>query len=254
MKRERTNISKKILVLTFFSILLISLVIGAISAADPVSKEEVTQTTKTITQNIAAVVSGIFQGIGDVLSPLYGDKAWFTQILFGILLWMILYSITETMFGSKYLTSIISLVIVFLVFIALPQDFLQSILISYGAMGAAILSVIPFMIILVFTVRVQSALVARILWIFFITYYAGILVYSWVTSGDFISSTSIVYLFALIAGILIFSFIGTIRKAIFKGEMSALKEQGNKVANRSKILHQIQKEELDEGYGKAGKK
>ena len=64
-----------------------------------------------------------------------------------------------------------------------------------------------------------------------------------------ISANTIPYLFAIIMGLVIFFVIGSIRKALFKGEMSALKESGNRIAKRGKLLHQLQRKEVEEIYG-----
>ena len=55
---------------------------------------------------------------------------------------------------------------------------------------------------------------------------------------------------AIIAGGIVFFGIGAIRRAIFQGEMGAIKEGGRKIAARGQLLHELQKEELDKSYGK----
>jgi hypothetical protein len=44
-----------------------------------------------------------------------------------------------------------------------------------------------------------------------------------------------------------FFFIPSIRQAIFKGELGAIKREGEMVAERARILHRLQKQEL-KGY------
>jgi hypothetical protein len=239
MKKKRGANVNKTLVLSLFSILLISFIIRVVSAEDTltVSPAEIGK----------AAWEGFKQGVLDITSPIIADTQLVTQILFGLLLFMVIYSIIESIFNSRWTTWIISLAVTILSFIAIPVEFLSSILLSYGAMGAAILSVIPFLIILVFTIRIKSLLAGRILWIFFCVYYFALAIYGWAQTGYW-TTGSIIYGFAVVAGILIFFLIGSVRRAIFKGQMKDIKESGKRVANKAKLLHLLQSKELREAY------
>lgn len=196
-------------------------------------------------------LSGFGQVISDNLSPFFGEKEMLTRVFFAFLIFLMVQSVVPSIFHSnRWVNYVISGIVTLLALIALPADFIGAIRAQYGAMGAALLSAIPFVILLVATARLRSALLARVIWIFYFFYYLAIYLYMIVTVGEgWITAGTIPYLLALVAGLVIFLFIGPIRNALFHGEMSALKESGTRVASRGKILHQLQKEELEESYG-----
>ncbi|MBX4212293.1 hypothetical protein KW787_02455 [Candidatus Pacearchaeota archaeon] len=209
----------------------------------------------------AAAASGFAESIQKSFSPLFSDHAWLTRILLWILLFMIIYEIVGLMFGSsRGSTWAIAGIISTLAMIGIPATFLAAITTEYGAMGAAILSVIPFIIVLIFTVRVQSLLVARIVWVFFCVYYFSLYLYEYFSikaadpTHSWLSPAVIPYLGALVAGIIIIFVIGTIRNAIFKGQMQSIREEGREVAQRGKLLHRLQNEELEGSYGAGGRR
>jgi len=198
---------------------------------------------------VSAAASDFMNALASFFAPLFGNQEIFTKVLFAILIYMILYSVVDVFFkGRKVTTVVISAIITILSVFFLPPSFITAIRDQYGIMGAAILSVIPFAIMLVFTVRVGSLLVGRVLWIFWAMYYLALYLYRIFTlKTGFFSAEVIPYLGALIVGIIIIFVLPAIRNAIFHGEMKAIEEEGNKVVTRAKLLHKIQKEEL-EGY------
>ncbi|HRZ85891.1 MAG TPA: hypothetical protein P5277_03860 [Candidatus Paceibacterota bacterium] len=185
-----------------------------------------------------------------------------TVILLGILLYMVIYSIVKQIFGKGSLShfawiypTVISLIIVILAFIVLPANFVNAIVLQYGVMGATILTVIPFIIVLFFSVWVSNNLmIARLTWIVYIVYYATIYIYKvWSLTGvsgwdAWLSGQVIPYLGAIIIGCFVMWFIPAIRNFAFMGEKQAIKEMGLEVANRAELLHQLQGEELDKSY------
>jgi len=198
-----------------------------------------------------AVTTGVLSGLASFFGPLFGQQEFLTKLFFSILLFMILYSVVDVMFkGKKVTTVIISAIITILAVFFLPPTFITAIRDQYGVMGAAILSVIPFAIMLVFTARVGSLLVGRVLWIFWAIYYFILYLYRIFTlGGGWLSAEALPYLGALIAGIIIIFFLPAIRNAIFKGEMAAIEEEGGKITTRAKTLHALQRKELEEVYG-----
>lgn len=249
----------KILFLGIISLFLISFVAGVVSSAPDAETvaQDATDAGKAIGAGASGFIFGIKEGIGNVAGELFTEQAWATRMLFAILLYMVIYSVITTIFTKKTLGgrnvagAFVSLIITAIVFMTLPSDFLEAIALQYGAMGAAILSVIPFMIMLVFTVRVQSALVARVLWFFYCIYYFGLYIYAiWVAPSS--GAETLPYLLALIAGICIFFGIGMIRDLLFKGKMEAVREQGVHVARKARLLHELQDRELKESYSDVG--
>jgi hypothetical protein len=256
MKKEMTRnlFFYSTLALIFFSMF------GFVGAADG----------DEVAEGAAATTRGVVQAIGGVaneaLGPLFGDQEILTRIFFFILLYMIIYNIVGVMFhfdehtfGGRFMAWGVPAIIALLAMIALPANFIEAIRTSYGAMGAAILSVIPFIILLIFTFRVHSLLVGRMVWLFFVVYYFALYIYSIVTAetiGDgwtgWITAETIPYIAAIVAGLLIFFGLAAFRNMYFRGEMQAVHEAGRQVAQRGKLLHKLQREELEQSYEGGG--
>ena len=93
-------------------------------------------------------------------------------------LFMVLYTTVDVVFKRKwYFTIGMTAIVTVLSVVLTPDDLLSAVLTNYGALGSAILTIIPLLIILIFTVRIQSALVGRVLWMFYALYYFGFLLY-----------------------------------------------------------------------------
>ncbi|MGV8130820.1 MAG: hypothetical protein ACP5N7_01835 [Candidatus Pacearchaeota archaeon] len=191
-----------------------------------------------------------FNGIKDFfingLSFLFSTREIATKFLMGILFFMVLYTTVDIVFKKNWLfTSAITLVVTILSIVWIPDDFISVVRDQYGVLGITILTILPLIIILVFTVRVQSALVGQTLWVFYALYYFGLLIYKTITGPQaFLSTTNIPYFVAIIGGVVMFLFIPAIRQAIFKGELNQIKREGELVGARAKLLHKLQKEEL----------
>lgn len=184
--------------------------------------------------------------VGGFLGVLFGDQELLTKLLLSVLLFMLIYNVAGTLFKGKPILNIAaSAIITIIAMYALPAGFITVIRDQYGVMGAAILSIIPFAIMLVFTVRLQNLLLGRVLWIFYTVYYFALFIYEIVAGKAWLSAAMIPYLGAIVAGIIIFFFIGAIRNAVFKGEMKELKEAGIQTAERAQLLHQLQQTELE---------
>ena len=231
----------KIVGLTLFSLILLSIIPSLVVAAD----------AGQVTSNIVTGVSG---SISSALTPLFGDQELLMRTLFALLLAMLVYSAVSVMFQeSKVISWIISGLVTAIALYGLPSGFLEALRSSYGAMGAALLTIVPFIIVLLFSFRVGNGFIARITWLFFAIYYFVLYIYNWAgLGGAWDSSAALPYLLGVIAGIIIFFFIIPIRKAVFKGKLEAVEEEGKKIARRGGLLHELQKDELEESY--SGKK
>ena len=162
-----------------------------------------------------------------------------TRLLLGLLLWMILYSIFKPMnlFNKKALWSgIVSLIVTLLTFIYLPVDLLNAISYEYAAIGGTILTVIPFAIAVYFTVWVTSSFrIARIIWLIFGLYYAGLLIITYLRylsspEGGFFESQlgAWYYVLAFIASALLFWFIAPLRETVWKEHVKSVDEKISK--------------------------
>ena len=201
---------------------------------------------------ISVLIQGLtyfFDSTGKISGFLFSDKSVATKTLFSILLFLVLYIIIDMTFRRKwYFTIFVTGIVTALSIISIPDEFLLSLLSGYGALGSSFIALIPLLILLVFTFRVKSNLVGQVAWVFYGVYYFAYISYSAFTkSSSFFSLQNIPEFGAIIVGILMFFFIPSIRHAIFKGELQAIKLEGEEVALQARTLHTLQKNEL-KGY------
>jgi len=193
--------------------------------------------------------STIFAGIGGLLN-FEGATDGITSFFLGFLLILIVYSVIATMIDNNYLRWGISFAITVLALIGIPEGMLSAITTQYGAMGAAILTIIPFAIILLFSLRTDSLVLARLTWIFYTMYYFGFYLIRIISGGErgFASGDNWIYLIAMLVGAGVFFGIKAIRELMFKGKIEGLEESGSKYAKRKAALKKLNEEELD-AYG-----
>lgn len=240
---------KSIFGLIIFSMFLLTIFAGVVSAAEENEKFE-----QGIDAGKDAVgwAGGFLEG---ALSPLFGDGEMLSRIFLAILLGMIIYTVVDAIFDSgKWITWFITFLITAIAIIALPANFLEAIRVQYGVMGATILTIIPLLIVLVFSVRVRDPMIARVVWLLFFMYYFALYLYYIVQNGwgdGWLTPKSIPYIGGLMVGILMLIFIAPLRSFIQKKHLEDLGNAGKNVAEKSKLLHEIQSEEL-EGYGATG--
>ncbi|MDH3353092.1 MAG: hypothetical protein OEL87_01470 [Nanoarchaeota archaeon] len=229
---------KRGIVFLFIGLFLVSIISGLVSAED-ISTEA--------TQAAEALVTGATGFFGTLLAPLFGEKEMMSRVFFALLLGMIIFSIISTLFSdsSKTLQWSITGMITALALLGLPSGFLEAVRTSYGAMGATILTVIPFVIILAFSIKANNLLVARVTWLIYSVYYLAM--YLFKISSDqvgWFTAESIPYMAGFIAGIGIFLFIPAIRDVIFKGKIEGLTESGMQKAAERKARLKIESERL----------
>ena len=190
------------------------------------------------------------QGIAGFLETIKIDPQTSSIILLGILLWILIYSVVIKIFHyegrwGSISAGIISLIIVILAFLFLPGSLVESIVLQYGAMGATLLTIIPFAIFLYFSISVSRSLfIARVLWIFYIMYYIVIFAYKIVSlERGAIWYEYLPYGGAIVAGVIVFFALPTIRKLLFKGELSSLEEKAMKDIDFRKLGRKLEREE-----------
>ena len=106
---------------------------------------------------------------------------------------------------------------------------------------------------LIFTVRLGSPFTGKVLWIFWLFYYFAIYIYRIATtSSGWFSAENIPYFGAIIAGLVMIFALKPIRNLLFKGEIEEIAEAGTQTVERAKLLHKLQKEEVD-AYGETTK-
>jgi hypothetical protein len=176
--------------------------------------------------------------IADLFENIYLGPVQSSTILLGILLWMVLYSVVKEVDlfkGVKGMAPAIAVIITILAFIYLPDDFVRAVVAEYGALGATILTVVPFIIAIYFTVKItENLVVARIIWGIFGFYYLVIFGYVWATSETgtpfFKDPQNFIYLIAFIASVILFISIAWIRELWWKEEIKGLKGKAKRRA------------------------
>jgi len=178
-------------------------------------------------EGVVGFIEGIRNFFGPIMEALFPESGSdgsenFSKALFAIILAMFVYTAVDQFFGDKALVKWIATISITLVaFIGMPDGFLESIAGGYGAMGFAILSAIPFAVILWFTIKSESLLISRVTWVFFSMYYLGLFLFAVFSNGDFSGWEKTVRLIGFGVGAGLFWFIVPLRDWITKGEVQA---------------------------------
>ncbi len=216
------NINKRKSIISLFTGLFLMFIFPKL-----VSAKDLTPEATNVAQTIMTSISGFF---GTLLGPLFGQKEMLSRVFFAILLGMIIFSVISMMFSksSKKLQWSITGLVTAIALLGIPSGFLESIRTSYGAMGAAILTIIPLFIILVFSLKTESLIIARATWMMYSVYYLAMYLFKFSSNYEsgWVTSTNIPYLAGFIIGLGIFFLIPEIRNMIFKGKMEGLMESG----------------------------
>jgi len=172
----------------------------------------------------------------------------FSVILFGLLVWMVLYSVFSKMVlfeNSVWWSSAVALIVTLLSFIYIPKELLDAQGPLYGALGGTIITVIPFAIAVYFTVWVtRSYVIARAIWGIFFLYYLVIFFFGPVdilkiknidqaaavqtVNLPYFGATPITAIFFVAAGIaalFLFYFIGPLRELAWKEHVRGVEER-----------------------------
>jgi len=220
---------KEIVKRCLFFVFMLVLVLPAVFAIE-VDSEDVVEGAEVA----GSAIAGFFHGL---LDPFYGGPSIATQILLGILLFFLYYSIIPIIVGddNRVLAFIIVLIVTIVSIVAIPDGFFSSIMAHYGIMGATLLSVLPFIVVLLFSVKVQNTLVARVVWLFYTLYYFGVYLYliinHFIDNGEWVwvstdTVNTLPYVIAIIAGSIMFIVIVRVQDIIFKGQMQSLENKG----------------------------
>jgi len=217
------------------------LVLFLIGMFGGVLAEDVTEDVSEVSETLATGAFGIFQGAWNALD---NSGIPLSRTFMAVLLGMIIYSVMSSMEFSKkaWVNWTIAIAITSLAMLGIPQELVEVLMTQYGAVGATILTIIPFVIVAVFSIRVNSLLIARVTWLFYAGYYFIMYIpriidstgtSAWLNAG------------ALIVGVILFFFIGSIRNLIFKGKMEGFQEEAS---------HKIQQNMINQKLANASRK
>jgi hypothetical protein len=229
----------KVLLLTFSSLVIISILIGYVNAAP--TAQEAGNSAKQF-----------FVSLGDFFNGLFGQSIPLQKLFLTIILVMVIYSIIEQIFPSnQFVVWSISIVVSILSMMLLSNELINAITIQYGAMGAAILTVIPLIIMLFFTITVKSKLIAKVAWLFYVIYYFFLYIAAWINEGTFWSGGAPYYAGAIIVGLIMFFGAGYFRSLLFEGKLESAEETAIRDIKFRKIGRDVEREEAESRLGKA---
>ncbi|MCK4650295.1 hypothetical protein KAT36_03615 [Candidatus Pacearchaeota archaeon] len=230
---------KRFLILGMLGMFLISMMGGVLADGEDYSEEAFETGREAI-----SFAGGFFNAL---FTQFFGEGEQLTRFFFALLLGMIIYSVINTLFkdSSGTVRWIITGSVTALALLGLPAGFLEAIRTQYSAMGATILTIIPFIIVLVFSLKSESVLIARVTWIFYAFYYLAMYFYIILTAdAGWLTTANIPYLAGFFAGAFIFFVVGRIRGLIFMGKLEGLEERGMSKVKKRKLLQRIQDEDL----------
>lgn len=204
-------------------------------------------------QTNAEVVGGGIAGFfTSILDAIQANPANLSTILFGVLIWMVLYSVVKEMDlfnGVAFAAPVVSIILTILSFIYVPQEIFNVAGANVGALGAIIITALPILIAFYFTVRVSNkSSMARIIWVGFALYYIVILVYTWTyapagtglfdlgpqgAEGD--TYNGLFYLIGFLISIAMIIFIPSLREWGFELEVE---EKGEKKRRKIKLANE----------------
>lgn len=220
---------KRFFVLGMFGLFLFS-IIGGVLATDA------TEAGKRVSEfgsNVQEFFSAAFNGVD------FASNGQIAKMFFAALLAMVIFTVISSFFSDVniFIKWGITIAISFIAFIGIPADYFPALITSYGAMGLTILTIIPFLIIAVFSVKTNSYIAARGVWGIYVLYYFFLLIGNILgikaANADLANalaqtgSSSIgiyPYVAALIAGIFMFFSVPYFRKFFRDAELAGHKE------------------------------
>ncbi len=211
---------KKFLVIGLLSLFIISMFVSIVVAqATPPAPGNASGNASIIGERLGAEAKNIGDGVVSFFKSAFGgvavgDDELLSKFFFGMILAMMVYTALTSFFGltSKYLNWGLTIGVTFITIISIPSGYLTALRESYGAAGLTILAVIPFLIILAFTLKVKSRAIARGTWGVFTIYYFWMYVATIIDPDEGVKIISKApYVLAIIVGVIMFSFIGYFR-------------------------------------------
>lgn len=240
--------AKRIFVFVLIGMFLVSFMAGFVGAAITTDGG----VAESIGEKLAEFTKGFGRGTISFANGLFGKSVLesdsLSRLFMALLVAMFVYTAFESFFSDdkyKWIRWVATIAATALAMIGLPTGFLDVIEANFGAMGGAVLSVIPFLIIFWFSVRVGSFLMARIVWFFYFVYYLALMISGFVKNST--GTGHYFYGLAALMGFLIFIFILKIRGFIFHGEMKGLGEELEKKAKERGVYLKGERQRLVEG-------
>jgi hypothetical protein len=238
MKKQKSILLFSILLAGLFTIVLLA---GTISA-----------------QSAGQDLRSMFDGLIQFIKELFGlNTIPIQKVLLAALLAMIVYSIVKDMFGqSETISWAISIIIAILSMMGISQELINAIAIQYGAMGAAMLTIIPLVIMIIFTLSIKSRLISRLAWLFYTIYYFMLYSGASIKSGlrfwetSFWTGSSPYYLMAIIVGLVMFFSESFFKNWLLGEKLKSEEQEALEDIAREGTLRRIRRREAKEFFSK----
>ncbi len=185
--------------------------------------------TLDLGQGMNQVIGWISGFFGALFSAILGGDG---QYLFErIMLFVIILAFTKSILSqvpvfkdkNKAAVWIISVIVSILAArLGFSSEYLQTIFLPYTVLGIAISAIVPFIIYFYFVGSFDSSTLRKIMWVF----YAVLFFILWYIRLDQVGTLAWIYFWAAVAGLVLFFFDGTIRRAIIRGEYERLEDDG----------------------------
>ena len=237
MKKEMA----RILAVMLLGIFLLSLLTITVSAAD------VKDTTKKLTSGISDFIQGIQETITGRL-----DEIQFIRVLFFVLVFLIIVAILGVIplfQEQKGIKILVALIVTILSVMFIPVELIKPMLNPYSALGVALISIIPFALMFVFTqYMLVNTFLKKVAWMFFAVYLLGMTVYTSISIDMTKGVTSMtvytwVYGLASVLALLMVFFNDWIDKHIWSGKMDAKMTAAQKRMQKRIALDTLKEEE-----------
>jgi len=189
------------------------------------------------------------QMFGPLFSAFLGGTGehMFERILFLCILISIIYMVVSNMDIFKSNPTVVWIITISISLLStrfLVGTLVETVLLPYSVLGVSLTAVLPILIYFTFVQSFsESAIVRKVLWIFFIIIFLGI----WGARYDELGKLSWIYMITAIVAFLFLLFDGTIRKVIRNQKMKELDEDSRQ---RSLINMRKELDELEENKTK----
>ena len=226
---------KRFSVIMLLGLFIISFMSGLVVADDAVVVDATDAATNL--KESTAWATAFFEALFS--DTIIGDET-LSRIFMAILLAMIVYTAIGSFFEgtSEWITWTATIAVTVIAMLGLPSEFLISIRTTYGAMGATILSLIPFLVIFWFSVKTKNLMMAKATWVFYAVYYFALVIPAVFTK----ELAQWPYVIALGLGIFMAFFIGWVRRVAFHGELASQIEAAKTRAEVSKARKEAAEE------------
>jgi hypothetical protein len=218
-----------------FSIFLLILFLGVVSAYPSFSYSSVEDLTSRVIDFMSSIFSIFVGGEGDYL---------FERILLFIVVFCIINVVLNKVQIFKGKTGVIAVLslTVSLLSTRFLSDYLivLNIIVPYNVLGIVLTAVLPLIIFFVFVMSFESNVLRKVLWIMFMIIFIGV----WYSRYDSLGELSWIYFFTGVIALIFLFADGTIRRYILKEQMKQLGINSRQDFERE-ILRQIRQADDD---------